>query len=116
MKFLLETEFFPNAPVDRLNELIERQIARSAKRKKEGGGPVRLEAAYGVLGRRGAIAIFEAPDAEALQQVLVYAPLFHFEKMTVTPLVDLNKSLVMMADAAVQASDGDEEEVSGHVK
>ena len=37
MKFLLETEFFPNAPVDRLNELIERQIARSAKKKKRGG-------------------------------------------------------------------------------
>ena len=75
---------------------------------------MRLEAAYGVLGRRGAIAIFDAPDAEALQQVLVYAPLFHFEKMTVTPLVDLNESLVMMADAAAQASDGDEDESSSH--
>jgi hypothetical protein len=44
-----------------------------------------VEAAYGVLGRRGAVAILDAPDADTLQRVLVLAPLFHFERMKVPP-------------------------------
>jgi muconolactone delta-isomerase len=59
-----------------------------------------VEAAYGVLGRRGAVAILDAPDADTLQRVLVLAPLFHFERMKVTPLVDLAQSLSLMAEAA----------------
>ena len=65
---------------------------------------MKVDAAYGVLGRRGAIAILDAPDAETLQKVLVFAPLFHFEKMTITPLVDLTVSLTLMAEAAEKVS------------
>ena len=105
MKFLLETEVFAEAPVERLHELITAQLARRAK-GPGGDGPqaVKVDAAYGVLGRRGAIAILDAPDAEALQKVLVFAPLFHFEKMTITPLVDLTTSLTLMAEAAEKVS------------
>lgn len=100
MKFLLETELFPNAPIERLKELISAQLMRRVEDQSEDLRSVRIEAAYGVLGRRGIIAILDAPDADVLQRVLVSAPLFHFEKMTVTPLVDLNKSLSLMADSA----------------
>lgn len=100
MKFLLETELFPSAPIERLKELITAQMNRRAEDRSEDLRAVRVEAAYGVLGRRGIVAILDAPDADALQQVLLSAPLFHFEKMTVTPLVDLNKSLILMAETA----------------
>jgi muconolactone delta-isomerase len=100
MKFLLETELFPNAPIERLKELIMAQLTRRTQDQSEDLRSVRVEVAYGVLGRRGIVAILDAPDADALQRVLVGAPLFHFEKMTVTPLVDLNKSLALMADSA----------------
>jgi muconolactone delta-isomerase len=105
MKFLLETEIFAEAPVERLKDLITAQLARRAKGQGDGElQAVRVEAAYGVLGKRGAVAILEAPDAETLQKVLVFAPLFHFEKMTVTPLVDLTQSLMLMAEAAEKVS------------
>jgi len=100
MKFLLETEIFAEAPVERLSELITSQLARRSKGHGDGPQAVKVDAAYGVLGRRGAIAILDAPDAETLQEVLVFAPLFHFEKMTITPLVDLTTSLTLMAEAA----------------
>ena len=100
LKFLLETELFANAPIERLNDLITAQLTRRARDDGSDLASVRVEAAYGVLGRRGAVAILEAPDAETLQRVLVFAPLFHFEKMTVTPLVDLTQSLKFMAEAA----------------
>jgi muconolactone delta-isomerase len=100
MKFLLETELYPHAPIERLKELITEQLARRSQDQNEDLRSVRVEAAYGVLGRRGAIAILDAPDADTLQRVLVQAPLFHFEKMTVTALVDLSKSLSLMADSA----------------
>lgn len=100
MKFLLETEFFPGAPVERLKELIERQMNRRNAEPDPALAQVKVDCAYGVLGRRGAIAILDAPDAETLQRVLIGAPLFHFEKMQVTPLVDLSLSLSLMAKAA----------------
>jgi len=102
MKFLVETEVFAEAPVDRLKDLITAQLARRSK--GYGESPVKVEAAYGVLGRRGAVAIVDAPDADTLQAILVNAPLFHFEKMVVTPLVDLPTSLKLMADAAEKVS------------
>jgi len=104
MKFLLETEVFAEAPVERLSELITAQLARRAKGQDDGPQAVKVDAAYGVLGRRGAVAILDAPDAETLQKVLVFAPLFHFEKMTITPLVDLTTSLTLMAEAAEKVS------------
>jgi hypothetical protein len=104
MKFLLETEVFAEAPVERLSELITAQLARRAKGQGDGPQAVKVDAAYGVLGRRGAVAILDAPDAETLQKVLVFAPLFHFEKMTITPLVDLTNSLTLMAEAAEKVS------------
>jgi muconolactone delta-isomerase len=108
MKFLLETEIFAEAPVERLKDLITAQLARRSKGQAgQGDGAlqaVRVDVAYGVLGRRGAVAIIDAPDADTLQKVLVFAPLFHFEKMTVTPLVDLTQSLTLMAEAAEKVS------------
>jgi hypothetical protein len=104
MKFLLETEVFAEAPVERLHELITSQLARRSKGHGDSPQAVKVDAAYGVLGRRGAIAILDAPDAETLQKVLVFAPLFHFEKMVTTPLVDLTTSLTLMAEAAEKVS------------
>lgn len=100
MKFLLETEIFETAPLERLKELICAQLSRRGQNEGEDLHAVRVEAAYGVLGRRGIVAILDAPDADTLQGVLVTAPLFHFETMKVTPLVDLNRSLSLMAESA----------------
>jgi muconolactone delta-isomerase len=100
VKFLLETEVFPTAPIERLKELLTAQLTRRSKDQGQDLASVRVDAAYGVLGRRGAIAILDAPDADALQRVLVSAPLFHFESMKVTPLVNLAESLRLMGDAA----------------
>jgi muconolactone delta-isomerase len=96
MKFLVETEFLPNAPVERLPELIERTKGQVARQDT----PVVVECVYGVLGRRGAVAICEAPDAESLQKLLVSAPLFHFETMKVTPLVDFGTTIDALRDSA----------------
>jgi muconolactone delta-isomerase len=100
MKFLVETEIFPSAPVEKLNDLITIQLNRRAKGYGEGLEQIKVECAYGVLGKRGSIFIVEAPDAETLQRLLVFAPLFHFEKMQVTPLVDLPLTLKLMGEAA----------------
>ena len=105
MKFLVETEIFPTVSVDSIERLITRQLERRARGFGPGLEDVKVELAYGVVGRRGAIFIVEAPDAETLQRLLVFAPLFHFEKMTVTPLVDLAHSLQLMSEAAVLAGE-----------
>jgi muconolactone delta-isomerase len=104
MKFLVETEIFANAPVDRFNDLVTMQLNRRAKGYGEGLEQIKVECAYGVLGKRGSFFIVEAPDAETLQKLLVFAPLFHFEKMTVTPLVDLSVSLRLMGESADRIS------------
>ncbi len=106
MKFLLETELHPHAPLERLQELISEQLARRGADTSEALRAVKVEAAYGVLGRRGAIVILDAPDADTLQSVLIQAPLFHFEKMTVTPLVDLKNSLSLIAATAGKRAGG----------
>ena len=64
---------------------------------------VKIECVYGVAGRRGAIAICDAADVESLHQLLATAPLFHFERFTVTPLVSFEESLTAMSAAAVAA-------------
>lgn len=96
MKFLVESEIFPEAPIERLAEALERTKAQVAR----GDTPVQVEAVYGVLGKRGAIAICDAPDGESLHRLLASAPLFHFERFTVTPLVSFEASLTAMAEAA----------------
>jgi muconolactone delta-isomerase len=96
MKFLVESEIFPDAPLEPLADALERtkgQVTRP-------DSPVRVECVYGVAGRRGAIAICEAPDAESLHLLLVSAPLFHFERFTITPLVSFEASLTAMSEAA----------------
>jgi muconolactone delta-isomerase len=98
MKFLVESEIFPEAPVELLAEALERtkgQVGRS-------DSGVVVECVYGVLGRRGAVAICEAPDGETLHRLLASAPLFHYERFTVTPLVSFEESLTAMAQAAAR--------------
>lgn len=99
MKFLVESEIFPDAPLERLAEALERTKAQIARTDT----PVTIECAYGVLGRRGAVAICDAPDAETLHALLAAAPLFHFERFVVTPLVALDASLSSMSAAAAAA-------------
>ena len=47
MKFLLETEVFAEAPVERLSELITAQLARRAKGQGDGPQAVKVDAACG---------------------------------------------------------------------
>ena len=113
MKFLVQSDVFPEAPVDRLAELFERtrgQIARA-------DSPVIVECAYGILGGRGAVAVVDAPDAESLHALLTSAPLFCFERFTVTPLVGFPAFLDGMAAAARaaagQGADGEAGQTAG---
>lgn len=100
MKFLVQSDVFPEAPVDRLAELFERTRGQVAR----GDSPVKVECAYGVLGGRGAVAIVDAPDAESLHALLTTAPLFCFERFTVTPLVAFDAFLTGMSTAAAAAA------------
>jgi muconolactone delta-isomerase len=100
MKFLVQSDVFPEAPVDRLAELFERTRGQVAR----GDSPVKVECAYGVLGGRGAVAIVDAPDAESLHALLTSAPLFCFERFTVTPLVAFDAFLTGMSTAAAAAA------------
>jgi muconolactone delta-isomerase len=96
MKFLVESEIYPDASIERLADALERTKAQVAR--SDSG--VEVECVYGVAGRRGAIAICNAPDAESLHRLLVSAPLFHFERFTITPLVSFEASLTAMSEAA----------------
>ena len=100
MKFLVQSDVFPEAPVERLAELFERTRGQVAR----GDSPVQVECAYGVLGGRGAVAIVDAPDAESLHALLTSAPLFCFERFTVTPLVAFDAFLTGMSTAAAAAA------------
>ena len=100
MKFLVQSDVFPEAPVERLAELFERTRGQVAR----GDSPVKVECAYGVLGGRGAVAIVDAPDAESLHALLTSAPLFCFERFTVTPLVAFDAFLTGMSTAAAAAA------------
>lgn len=102
MKFLVHSDVFPEAPVDRLAELFERTRGQVSR----GDSPVKLECAYGILGGRGAVAIVDAPDAESLHALLTSAPLFCFERFTVTPLVAFPAFIDGMAAAARAAAGG----------
>lgn len=100
MKFLVHSDVFPEAPVERLAELFEQtrgQISRT-------DSPVKVECAYGILGGRGAVAIVDAPDAESLHALLTSAPLYCFERFTITPLVSFTAFLDGMAGAARAAA------------
>jgi muconolactone delta-isomerase len=96
MKFLVESEIFPGAPIAQLAEALE----RTKKHVTRSDSPVKVECVYGVAGRRGAIAICDAADADSLHQLLATAPLFHFERLTVTPLVSFEESVTVMSAAA----------------
>jgi hypothetical protein len=100
MKFLVQSEIALTVPPERLAGLLERtrnQVGRGDTR-------VSIDCVYGILGGRGAVAICEAPDAETMNAMLTDAPLFHFERFTIIPLVSFDAFLDGMIKAAVAAS------------
>lgn len=100
MKFLLETELHAHVPVELVARLIELHFQRRAARGANPPDGVKVDVAYGVVGKRGVVAILDAPDADALQRVLTGAPLFHYETMKVTPLCSASASLEGVAASA----------------
>ena len=103
MKFLVRSDVPVHVSGKRLAELFRRtrdQVGR-------GDTGVTVEAVYGILGGRGAIAICDTPDAETLHAFLTAAPLFHFERFSVTPLVSFDAFLDGMINAAVAANGED---------
>ena len=100
MKFLLETELHPNVPVELVAKLIALHFKRRTDRGANPADGVKVDVAYSVIGKRGAVAILDAPDADALQKVLTNAPLFHYETMKVTPLCSAAASLESVAASA----------------
>lgn len=100
MKFLLETELHADVPVELVPKLIELHFKRRAARGANPADGVKVDVAYGVIGKRGVVAILDAQDADALQKVLTNAPLFHYETMKVTPLCSAATSLESVAESA----------------
>ncbi|MDA0369747.1 MAG: hypothetical protein O2995_15310 [Proteobacteria bacterium] len=105
MKFLVETELYQTVPLAQIEGLVAKQLDRSRTGYGPGLDQIKVEFSYGVAGRRGAVFVVDAPDAESLQRLLVNAPLFHFETMKVTPLVDLRVSLGLIAETAANLCD-----------
>ena len=100
MKFLLETELHSHVPVELVAKLIELHFKRRTARGTDPQDGVKVDVAYSVVGKRGAVAILDAPDADTLQKVLTDAPLFHYETMKVTPLCNAASSLEGFASSA----------------
>lgn len=96
MKFLVETELFPTAPTASIPDLLARTQAHVASERPD----VIVDVVYGVAGRRGSVAICDAPDAASLHDVLARAPLFHHESIRVTALVPFGPALDAMAASA----------------